>query len=350
MNITLIINYVKDNVYVQSLIIFIAFFMVSKLSLYISERIFLKLAKKTKTEVDDLIVEKTSKPSSLLLLLIGLRLALIPLPLQEKVLTYLSRFIYSLIVIVIGYLVIKIFDIIIGEWGRGFAKKAKTNVDDTIISLLHKVAQIVMVILVLLFILDGWGVQIGPLLASLGVAGIAVAFALQSTIANIFGGISLILDKTLKKGDIVKLDGGESGTVYDVGIRSTKVKTWNNEIVTIPNGKLVESNVHNVTLPDPSIRINIEFGVEYGSNIEKVKKLAIETALSCKDTLKDPAPRILFLNMADSALQFKLMFWVDEISKKWDTHQHVITNLYNNLNKKKIGIPFPQMDVHLNKK
>jgi MscS family membrane protein len=350
MDINLIITYIKDNVYVQSLIIFFAFFIISKIALYISEKVFLKLAKKTKTDVDNLIVEKTSKPSSLLLLLIGMRLALIPLPLQEKVLTYLSRFIYSMIVVVVGYLVIKVFDIIIGEWGKGLAKKTKTSVDDTIISLLHKVAQIIMVILVFLFILDGWGIEIGPLLASLGVAGIAVAFALQSTIANIFGGVALILDKTIKKGDIVKLDAGASGKVYDVGIRSTKVKTWDNEIITIPNGKLVESNVHNVTLPDPSIRINIEFGVAYGSNIEKVKKLAMDTALSCKDTLKDPAPRVLFLNMADSALQFKLMFWVDEISKKWDTHQHVITNLYDNLNKKKIGIPFPQMDVHLKKK
>jgi len=279
-----------------------------------------------------------------------LRLALIPLPFQEKILTYLTRFLYSIIVVVAGYLVIKVFDIIIGEWGKGFAKKTKTNVDDTIISLLHKVAQIIMVVLVFLFILDGWGVQIGPLLASLGVAGIAVAFALQSTIANIFGGISLILDKTLKKGDIVKLDGGESGVVYDVGIRSTKVKTWNNEIITIPNGKLVESMVHNISLPDPSIRINIEFGVAYGSKIDKVKKIVVDSVLSCKDTLRDPAPRILFLAMADSSLNFKVMFWVDDLSKKWDTHQEAIQKIYENLGKNKISIPYPQMDVHLKKK
>ena len=113
----------------------------------------------------------------------------------------------------------------------------------------------------------------------------------------------------------------------------------------IPNGKLVDSRVTNFNQPDQTVRIDILFGVEYGSPIEKVKKLALSCVNGQKNVLKDNEPSIIFTEMADSALNFKLMFYVDDLSNKWDLHQRVITKLYDTLNKNKIGIPFPQREV-----
>ncbi len=350
LDINQIAAYLSDNVYIQSLIILIGFFAISKSVVYLFEMILLKLALKTKTRLDDMIVKETGRPVSLLLLFIGVRLALMPLPLREHVALVINDIVSSLIIIFIGYLVIRVIDIIINEWGKVLASKTKSTLDDSILSLLHKTSKIILGIVTFLFVLQVWGIEVGPLLASLGIAGLAVAFALQPTLSNIFGGVSLVLDKSVKKGDIIKLDADTMGTVYDIGIRSTKIKTWDNEIIAIPNGKLVDSKIQNFSLPDPSARINIEFGVAYGSKINVVKKLAVDTALACKHTMRDPEPKVLFLNMGDSALQFKLMFWVADMSVKWDAHQEVISNLYDNLNKKKISIPFPQMDVHLKRK
>lgn len=341
--------YITSYKYLQSLLIFVFFFIISKLVVHISEKYILKLTAKTKTNIDDLIIKKINKPISFIFLFIGIRLALVPLPIAEKALGYINNAVSSFVIIAVGYIVLAILNILLNSWSETFAKKTKSELDDNIIALSNKVSKIIIGLLVLLFILDVWGVKVGPLLASLGIAGLAVAFALQPTLANIFGGISLILDKTIKIGDIIKLDSGEGGKVHDIGIRSTKIKTWDNEIITIPNGKLVESKIQNRSLPDPSIRINIEFGVVYGSNIEQVKKLVLDTVKKIPDVSKDPEPKIWFTQMGDFALNFKIMFWVDELTKKWPTHQEAITNIYNNLNKAKIEIPFPTRTVYLHK-
>ena len=335
--------------YLDSLIILVAFYVASQLVVFVAEKIFMRFASKTQTKVDDLIIQKSNKPISFILILFGTRLALNPLAIAEPVEAIIINLLYSLIGFLLVYVFISVFGVIIDEWGIKFAQKTHSKIDDDLLSIFHRFSKILFIILGLLYILNIWGVEIGPFLASLGIAGVAVAFALQNTLGNIFGGISIILDRTVKRDDIVQLDSGESGRIYDVGLRSTKIKTWNNEIVSVPNGKLANSTIKNVTSPSPSIRIDLTFGVEYGSDPDKVKKVALDTCKKVKEVLKDPAPNIWFTEMADFSLNFKLMFWVNDIAKKWDTHQEVITALYNNLGKNKIGIPFPTHTVYMKK-
>ncbi|MDP7180487.1 MAG: mechanosensitive ion channel family protein [Candidatus Woesearchaeota archaeon] len=334
------------NPYAQALLIFVGFFFIAKIVVFVSEKYLLKLAEKTKTQVDDMIIKKTNRPISLLLIFFGVKLGLLPLGIAENIMKWVMLSINSLIFFVIAYIFIVIFDVLINYWAKGWAAKTKSRIDEQLLSLFHRFSRIVVLILVVLFILQLWGVQVGPLFASLGIAGLAIAFALQSTLGNIFGGVSMIIDGTLKKGDIVKLESGESGAIYDIGIRSTRIKTWDNELITIPNGKMADSKIQNLSQPDPSIRINIEFGVEYGSNPEEVKKLVVDLVKKIKPVMQDPEPKIWFTEMGDFALKFKLMFWVDDLSLKWPAHQEAMTKIYDALNKAKIGIPFPTRTVY----
>jgi len=141
-----------------------------------------------------------------------------------------------------------------------------------------------------------------------------------------------------------------SGIVHDVGIRSTKVRTWDNEIVIIPNGELANSQIKNYQLPNRKQRSIIEFGVEYGASHEKVRKIAMETLKKVEHVIDDPEPLCRFQSMGDSALNFKLFFWVDDVANKFAAKEVITSKLYDALNKAKIGIPFPQMDIHLKKK
>ena len=341
--------FLPENKYVLSLITLVTFYIASQLVVFISEKIILRLTKKTKTEIDDLIIKKANKPISLILLLWGLRLALKDLALAENVEANISRVTYTIIVVIITYIVIGVFDIIIDQWGRKFSQRTHSKIDNELLTIFHRSSRIIFAILGLLYILHLWGIEIGPLLASLGIAGVAIAFALQNTLGNIFGGISLIIDKSVKKGDVISLDSGESGTVYEVGLRSTKIKTWNNEMVIVPNGKLSSSTIKNLSQPDLSTRVDIEFNVEYGSDTDRVKKIILDATGKIKGVLKEPAPDIFFLEMGDFALKFKLMFWIDDLSKKWAVHQEVIAAIYTTLNKHKIGIPFPTRTVYVKK-
>jgi len=334
-----------SNIYISATVILIVFFILSKLVIMIAEKIFLRLAARTATDLDDKIIKAVNRPISLLILLIGFRIFFLEIWKAYSFEQYIQHTIDTIMIVIVTATFVKVVDLVLSRLGENWAKKTKSHLDDQLIRLGHQFSMILLWIFAFLAVLAAWGIQIGPLLAGLGIGGIAIAFALQSTLANVFGGISLILDKTIKVGDIVKLDGGESGEVYDIGIRSTSVRTWNNEILVVPNGKLVDSKIINYNQPNRRVRVDIIFGVAYGSKIDKVKKVALDCLKGEKYVLKDPAPNVWFTDMGDSSLNFKLMFHVDDLSNKWTTHQSVITKLYDSLNKQKINIPFPQREL-----
>ncbi|MBI3035500.1 mechanosensitive ion channel family protein [Candidatus Woesearchaeota archaeon] len=342
-----LLNKITTNKYLHSLIILSLFFIMSQIVVFVSQKIILKLTKKTKTDIDDLIVAKTSKPISLILLLVGLRLAIIPHPIRQNILDIFENLISTLIIATVTYIVAAVFNILISNWGRKFASKTESKVDDEVVVLFQKFSRISVSFIGIIFILDVWGIKVGPLLASLGIAGIAVAFALQNTLGNIFGGVSLIVDRSITVDDFIRLDDGTEGFVTDIGLRSTKIKSRDGDLIIIPNGKLADSKIYNYHKPMPTTRVTVEFGVKYGSDVEKVKKVVLAEISSMKNILKEPAPKVLFHELGDFALKFKAFFWVSSIEKKIDAKEDALTSVYNALEINKIGIPFPTRTVYL---
>ncbi|MBI2658869.1 mechanosensitive ion channel family protein [Candidatus Woesearchaeota archaeon] len=342
-----LLNKITTNKYLHSLIILTIFFAISQLFVFISQKIILRLTKRTKTEIDDLIVAKTSKPISLMLLLIGVRLAVIPHKIRADILDIVEHAIISLIMVIATYIAIAVFSIVISSWGRKFASKTESRIDDEVVNLFQKFARITLSFIGLIFILEVWGIQVGPLLASLGIAGLAVAFALQSTLGNIFGGISLIIDKSITVDDFIKLDDGTQGFVTDIGLRSTKVKSIDGDLIILPNGKLADSKIYNYHKPMPTTRVTVEFGVKYGSDVEKVKKIALNEIKSLNLALKAPEPQAILDELGDFALRFKAFFWVISFEKKIEAKEAALTAIYNALDKNKIGIPFPTRTIYL---
>ncbi|MBI3026579.1 mechanosensitive ion channel family protein [Candidatus Woesearchaeota archaeon] len=342
-----LLNKITTNKYIHSTILLLVFYLVSQLFVLLTQKIILKITKKTKTEIDDLIVSKTSKPISFILLIIGLRLAIIPHPIRPYLLDIIEHVISTLIIGIITYVIIVIFDILIINWGKKFASKTESKVDDEIVVLFQRFSRIILSFIGIIFILDAWGIKVGPLLASLGIVGIAVAFALQNTLGNIFGGVSLIVDRSITVGDFIRLDEQTEGFVTDIGLRSTKIKSRDGDLIILPNGKLADSKIYNYHKPLPTTRIVIDFGVKYGSDVENVRKIILNEILNIKTILKDPAPIVVFDEFGDFALKFKAYFWVESIEKRVEVKEAAITAIYNTLNNNKIGIPFPTRTVYL---
>ena len=340
---------IQQNKYIYSLSLLAFFYILSQLAVILSRKVILRLTRKTTTEIDDLIVGRTSKPISFILLLIGFRLALFPLGIRQNILGFIEHGISSLIIILVTYIVIAVFDISIDGWGKRVAERTKSSVDEQLLPIFHRFSRIFISIIGLLFILPMWGIQVGPLLASLGVVGVAIAFALQNTLGNIFGGMSIILDKSLKVGDKIRIDNDTMGTVIDVGLRSTKIKTWDGELITMPNGKLADSRILNFVQPQPSVRVVIDFGVEYGSDANKVRKVVLETIKKLTGVIKEPEPKVLMMEMGDFALKFKALFWVENFDIKFETKALATEKIYSDLRKEGIGIPFPTRTVYMRK-
>ncbi len=338
---------IQKNSFLYSLTILVVFYILSELVVLVSTRLILQLTRKTKTEIDDLIVKKAHKPISFCLLLIGIRLALLPLGIKETFLKPISNLIYSIMIIVVVYIVIVIFDLIIDKFVKELAEKTESKLDDQLIPVFHRISGIFISVIGLLFILPVWGIQIGPLLTSLGIAGVAVAFALQNTLGNIFGGMSLILDKNITVGDRIKVDSDVVGTVTDVGLRSTKIKTQDNELIIIPNGKLADSKITNFMLPDSNLRVSFNFSVGYDSDIPKVKELVLNALKKVDFVLSEPKPNILLLEIGDFALNFRVFFWINHFDLKIDATAVATEEIYNALRKEGIEIPYPTKTVYM---
>lgn len=341
---------ILGNQFIQAGIILLIFVFGSKILTLILERYIVRLTAKTKTNIDDKLIAAAKGPITLFIIVIGLKSALLPLDLVLNISSALQKVFSSIIVLILAHMLISFISIVISAWGKKVSSKTASDLDDQLVNLFTKSVKVVGYILAVLFILQIWGIQVGPLLATLGVGGIAIAFALQNSLGNIFGGISLILDKTVKVGDRIELDDGTVGNVTDVGLRSTRIRTYNNEIVVIPNGKLAEMKIRNfvfVNSVDTSVRTAILFGVEYGSDIKQVQATVINALKQHPDVLHNPEPSCSFEKMGDFALEMKAFYWVSDISLRDASKSLANTLIYEALSNARIGIPFPTRTVYL---
>ena len=205
----------------------------------------------------------------------------------------------------------------------------------------------------LILILNQVGIKLTPILTALGIGSLAVALALQDTLANFFAGINILLSKQIARGDYIKLDLGQEGTVIEVNWRTTIIKTISNTVITVPNNKLSSAIVTSFHFRKAEVSASVNCGVAYGSDLERVEKIAIlaaqEVIYKNEDSVKTYTPIVQFIGFADSAINFTLIFRVKNVYAKGFIQSEVFKNLYKKLNEEKIEIPFPQRVVTLNK-
>jgi potassium efflux system protein len=180
---------------------------------------------------------------------------------------------------------------------------------------------------------------------------VGLGFGLQSIFNNFFSGIIILIERGLKVGDFIELDGGIAGHVKEINIRSTLIRTRNNVEVLVPNSELVNGRVTNWTLSDPTFRLQIPFGVAYGTDKELVKKAAFEAAQRVPLTLygEDKEPDLWLIEFGESSLNFELVVWVDPTNNKrpGGIKSMYLWELETSLNQYHIEIPFPQRDLHI---
>lgn len=343
------LNFIINNKYLYAIFILILTIILATVILFFIGKYIKTLVAKTTNKVDDQIINVFHKPIYYFILLLGFNFAIFPLKLPIKLAQGIQSGIYSIMVVIGIITIVKGIDIFIGSWGDIWAKKTKSDIDDELLPFFHKTSKIIFFIFGFLFILKIWGVNITGFLAGLGIAGIAIGFAVKDSLGNIFGGISLLLDKSIKVGDRIKLESGEMGEIEEVGLRSTKLRTFDNDLLIIPSGLLANQKVQNYTLPDKKLKVKVFFGVEYGSKIEDVKKVVLTAVKNLKNVSKEIEPNILFLEMADFSLNFRCDIWVDDYKNAFATKIDATEAIYNALNKSGIGIPFPTRTVYTKK-
>jgi small-conductance mechanosensitive channel len=212
-------------------------------------------------------------------------------------------------------------------------------------SLTQNVARIVIFGIGILIILNALNIPITPILATLGVGGLAVALALQDTLSNLFAGFHIIAARQIKVGDYVKLDTGEEGYVTDITWRTTKIRMLPNNVVLIPNEKLTKAIVINYYLPDKEMAVLVNLGVHYNSDLEKVEKVTCEVAKEVMKTVAggvpDFQPFIRYNTFGDSSIGFTAVLRAKEFVDQYLIKHEFIKRLQERYAKEGIIIPYP---------
>jgi small conductance mechanosensitive channel len=222
----------------------------------------------------------------------------------------------------------------------------KNDVDASLRPFLKSLVATLLKVLVVVSVLGMVGIQMTSFIAILGAAGLAVGMALSGTLQNFAGGVMILTFRPFKVGDVIEAQ-GYTGAVNSIQIFNTVLKTPDNKTVIIPNGGLSTSSLVNYST-EPTRRVDWTFGIAYGDDIDKAKEVLTGLLTSNDNVLKDPAPFVELGELADSSVNFTVRAWVDS-ADYWPTYFYMLENVYRKFGEAGLNIPFPQMDVHLDK-
>lgn len=338
-----------SNDYIFALVIVVAFFVLALIITFIYSSVLKRLCAKTKTQKDDMLIDATERPLIVFITIIGLKATTVALEMEGALAIGINDILSSAMISLFAYVLIKSVDLVVIRWGMSWLQKTRSQYSDTILPLIQKAINALIIVAALISILSVWGIEVTPFLAGLGIAGLAIGLALQDSLKDLISGISLIVDRTYKVGDKVKLDSGEVGNIHEITLRSTRIRTYDNNIIIIPNANMASSKIINYAQPLLNERGQVPFGVVYGSDINRTKEVALAAVTAVSAVLSDPAPTIEFLDLADYSLTFRALFWVETYGEKWDVERAVVQGIYEALNAAGIEFAFPTSTIYLEK-
>ncbi len=301
----------------------------------------------TKSELDDKIVEAVANPLWFIVLLYAADFLAGDYFGSWEYISYVHDSVYALIAILVAVISVRVAKIIIFDvFGH-----AKLEMDEkhkrTALSAIYNIAAALIWSLAAIYVLASFGINVGPILASAGIAGLVIGLALKDPLENLFYGLILAFDPHFRVGDAVSI-GDVSGVVEDISLRNVRIRTWDGNLVMIPASQVANSTITNYEFPDDNVRTSIVVGVSYDSDPEEVKNTLLDVAKKHPKVLDDPAPSVLFTEFGDSALMFKLLYWTKR-ADKWAVLDEMNTAILQAFREKGIDIPYPITTVYLRK-
>jgi len=304
--------------------------------------IFVRLSRwalTTKHQIDDIIIESIRQPLMIWFVMLGLYLALGATSLPEHWVQTIGKILVALGIfsatLAIAAMVGKLISL--------YAAKIEGVMPVT--SLTQNISRIIIFGIGVMIVMNSLGISITPILATLGVGGLAVALALQDTLSNLFAGFHTTIARQVRVGDYVKLETGEEGYVTDINWRTTKIRMLPNNVVLVPNAKLTQAIIVNYYLPDKEMAVLINLGVHYNSDLKKVERVTCEVA---KDVMKEVPggvpefdPFIRYNSFGDFSINFTAILRAKEFTDQYLIKHEFIKRLHERFSRENITIPYP---------
>lgn len=259
---------------------------------------------------------------------------------MEYLSDYSVRILFALIIFFVGkWVAARLRDLVT-------AMMRRSNVDETLAGFASGATYILLMIFVLLAAISKLGIETTSFIAILGAAGLAVGLALQGTLANVGAAVLIIIFRPFKVGDFVEA-GGATGTVEELNLFSTTISPVDNRTIIVPNSAIIGGNIINFSKKETR-RVDLTFGIGYDDDLKLAKETLMALATADERVLQEPAPFVAVSELGDSSVNFVVRLWVKS-GDYWGVHFDMIEKVKLTFDEKGISIPYPQMDVHLDK-
>ena len=329
-------------------LIILGFVIAAKIVYIIFGKVFKKLASKTKTKLDDIIVDMFEEPAVFALGVWGAWYGLSRLTFSESTLNWISSVFDGLIIFIIAWFVTRLFDALVKEYLVPLTEQSDTDLDDQLLPIVRKGTKAIVWIIAIIIALNNAGYNVGALHAGLGIGGLALAMAAKDTVANIFGGFTILTDKPFKIKDRIQINGFD-GVVEEIGIRSTRIRTLAGRLVTIPNMKFSEGAVENVSM-EPSRKVVLNLGLTYDTTAKQMEK-AIEILKNIAKKNKNVGEKVLvsFNAFGDFAMNILFIYYIKSGADILQTQTEMDMEILKQFNKNKLEFAFPTQTIYTKK-
>jgi small-conductance mechanosensitive channel len=313
------------------------------------DRILLRLTRRTKNNLDDYVLNAARLPLYLLALVLAIdsalnRLTFLPDTWETAIQEF--RFVaYFLVGFIFAWRLIKhVF-----EWlDKEVSLSTEATLNEQLFPFFQRIVLILLGAIGIITLLSHFDIDITAMVTTLGIGSLAVALAAQNSLEDTINGFLIMLDRPYRIGDRIELlDLDTWGDVVDIGLRSTRIRTRDNRMVVVPNSQIGKSLVVNYDYPDDEYRLEIHIGVAYGTDLEHARKVMVEAVKDVEGVLADRPVEALFLEFGESAMIFRVRWWLDSYVDTRRMFDKVNTALYYALEKENIQLPFPQLDVNI---
>lgn len=316
---------------------------------FILNKLIARLAQFTKSNLDDLLIDAIHRPLYWLVVLLVAEKSINQIDALSygfrSVVSDIAYILYSLLVLIALWRIINS----VTQWYlQEAAEKTDSQLDNQMVPFLRRILLIVLVVIVGIIVLGHFEIEISGLVATLGIGSLAVALAAQEALSDTIGGLVIMADRPFRIGDRIEIQElGTWGDVEDIGLRSTRIRTPDNRMVIVPNSVVSKSLVVNYAYPNTEYRVETHVGVAYGSDLEHTRSTLVNAVRKVEGVDPDHPVEALFVEFGDSALVFRVRWWLNSYVDTRRMFDKANTAMYKALNQAGIEIPFPQRDVHL---
>jgi len=337
---------------VQEILISLAFILgaivLGRLVRWFAEKILPKLTAKTETQLDDVLVEVLKAPMLFALTLVGFWIGIKRLSMPVNAMAMIADIYKFLLVISATWFISRAVSTFINVILKEKVNDESSKMDEHALSLIKKVSSFVIWSIGVITALNNAGVDVGALIAGLGIGGVAIALAAQDTAKNIFAGMMILFDRPFKIGELITID-GTTGYVEDMGIRSTKLRTYSGQLVVIPNYKTADSNLTNITR-EPSRRIELNVGLTYSTTPEQMRQaMDILRKLPSSVAGIEDKVKVYFTSFGDFSLNITCWYYIKKDSDLFETQSAVNLQVLDEFNAHGLDFAFPTQTLYVNK-